>query len=266
MGLIHKGEANEWGGYKMDMSQEDNKTAWQGNGTSIFDPVLCELAYTWFNIQGGSILDPFAGGSVRGIVANYLGYKYTGIDLRYEQIEENKKQAEQIIPINKPNWIVGNSLDIPILLKDKEYDFVFSCPPYYDLEIYSDNPNDLSNMDYNSFTQTYKNIIKNSVSKLKDNRFACFVIANVRDKKGFYRDLVSLTINSFEEAGAKFYNDIILVNVVGSLPIRVGRQFSRYRKVGKMHQNVLVFYKGDPKQIKNIYGEIEIDNNLLLEL
>lgn len=39
------------------------------SGTSIFDPVLCELAYRWFTPADGSILDPFAGGSVRGIVA-----------------------------------------------------------------------------------------------------------------------------------------------------------------------------------------------------
>ena len=36
------------------------------NGTSIFDPVVCELAYTWFAPVGGVVLDPFAGGSVRG--------------------------------------------------------------------------------------------------------------------------------------------------------------------------------------------------------
>ncbi|MFT7593218.1 MAG: hypothetical protein ACI8R4_000531 [Paracoccaceae bacterium] len=36
------------------------------SGTSIFDPVLCEIAYRWFCPQGGTVLDPFAGGSVRG--------------------------------------------------------------------------------------------------------------------------------------------------------------------------------------------------------
>ena len=43
------------------------------SGTSIFDPVLCELAYRWFCPPGGVVLDPFAGGSVRGIVASKLG-------------------------------------------------------------------------------------------------------------------------------------------------------------------------------------------------
>jgi hypothetical protein len=49
--------------------------------SSVFDPVLCELVYRWWAPPGGAILDPFAGGSVRGVVAGYLGHQYTGIDL-----------------------------------------------------------------------------------------------------------------------------------------------------------------------------------------
>ena len=35
--------------------------------TSIFDPVLTEIAYRWFCPSGGKILDAFAGGSVRAL-------------------------------------------------------------------------------------------------------------------------------------------------------------------------------------------------------
>jgi hypothetical protein len=44
-----------------------------------------------------------------------------------------------------------------------------------------------------------------------------------------------------------YYNEMVLVTAVGSLPIRVGKQFVASRKIGKTHQNVLVFVKGDPK-------------------
>jgi len=37
------------------------------------------------------VLDPFAGGSVRGIVASRLGYRYVGIELRQEQVEANRR-------------------------------------------------------------------------------------------------------------------------------------------------------------------------------
>src|SRR5262249_13125943 len=114
------------------------------DGTSIFDPVLCELSYRWFCPSGGQVLDPFSGGSVRGIVAGCLGYKYWGCDLRAEQVEENEKQAKKIQPAVRPQWFTGDALecvqDAPLA------DFIFSCPPYGDLEVYSDDPNDLSTM------------------------------------------------------------------------------------------------------------------------
>ena len=47
---------------------------------------------------------------MRGIIAHYLGYNYTGIDIRQEQIDSNRKQAKNILDLdNQPNWIVGDS-------------------------------------------------------------------------------------------------------------------------------------------------------------
>jgi len=42
------------------------------------------------------------------------------------------------------------------------------------------------------------------------------------------------------------------------LPVRLKRVFNSSRKVGKTHQNVLVFYKGDQKKIKEIYKDINV--------
>lgn len=221
------------------------------SGTSIFDPVLCELLYKWFTPINGTILDPFAGGSVRGIVANYLGYHYTGIDLRPEQIAANNIQADNILKDQeKPTWIVGDSKNIDNLIPETAFEGFLTCPPYFNLELYSDDENDISNCDtYDSFIDNYNEIIQKSVAKLNNNRFACIVVGDIRDKAGFYHGFVCDTIDAFENAGMKLYNDAILVTAVGSLPIRVGRQFGSYRKLGKTHQNVLIFFKGNPKQI-----------------
>lgn len=227
------------------------------SGTSIFDPVLCELAYRWFCPDGGSVLDPFAGGSVRGIVAAKLGRRYVGIDLSARQIAANEEQAVRLCGDLRPVWKVGDSRRVRELAAG-EYDFVFSCPPYADLEVYSDDPADLSTLDYPAFLTAYREIVAGCVAMLKPDRFACFCVGDVRDRKGFYRNFVSDTIPAFEEAGARLYNEAILVTAAGSLPIRVGRQFGRYRKLGKTHQNVLVFLKGDPKRIPEVLGEVEI--------
>ena len=214
-----------------------------GAGTSVFDPVLCELAYRWFCPSGGQIVDPFAGGSVRGIVASYFGLKYWGCDLRAEQIHANNEQAVELKADPVPVWVCGDSMET--LENAPQSDFVFSCPPYGDLEVYSDDPRDLSNMEWFTFEAAYKRIILRAVKTMKLNTFACFVVGDIRDKKGFYRNLVSLTIHAFEDAGAKLYNEAILATAVGNASLRVTKQFVSGRKLCKVHQNVLVFCKGD---------------------
>lgn len=227
----------------------------QSSGTSIFDPVLCELAYSWFCRQSGRVLDPFAGGSVRGIVAHLLDRDYTGIELSARQIAANEEQARGITPNRPPRWIHGDSRDIRTLA-DGTYDLIFSCPPYGDLERYSDDPRDLSTLKYEGFIPAYRQIIRDSVSMLAQDRFACFVVGDFRDSKGFYRNFVSDTITAFQDAGARLYNEAILVTIAGSLPIRAGGQFTASRKLGKTHQNVLVFCKGDPKRATESVGAL----------
>lgn len=223
-------------------------------------PVLCELCYKWFCPQEGVIIDPFAGGSVRGIVANTLGYKYHGIDLSKEQIDANILQAKEILPTNMPNWYNGDSKDIYTILPNMEADLVFTCPPYFDLEIYTDNIKDISGMSWSSFKTVYDDILYKSCQLLKNNRFACIVIGEVRDNHGYYRALVPYTIISMmNHAGMKYYNEIILVNSVGSLPIRINKQFGSMRKIGKVHQNILVFYKGDSTKIPDNFNNIDTE-------
>ena len=230
-----------------------------GGMLSIFDPVLCELMYYWFCPEGGNILDPFAGGNVRGLVATLLNHNYTGVDIRQEQIDANIKSAEQILNGEiLPQWVCGNSVEINSLVAGT-YDMVFSCPPYFDLEKYSDNPDDISNMEYEEFLKRYRDIIKKTTAMLKENRFAVFVVGDVRNPKtGMFRNFVSETISAFKAAGLNLYNEMILINQAGSLPIRASKNF-QVRKIGKMHQNILVFYKGNnQKDIPNTFKEIEI--------
>lgn len=239
--LTYNGAASKFDYYRV---KEGKKNKTDEQSTSVFDPALTELMYNWYCPKGGSILDPFAGGSVRGIVANYLGFKYTGIELREEQVISNRDQALNILPINnQPQWFIGDSdkvLDDTFINK---FDLIFSCPPYADLEVYSDLPDDLSNMSYDNFLIKYKSIIKKSLSLLKVNSYAIFIVGEVRDKDGYYYDFVGDTKKSFIDAGAKLYNDAILLNVVGSASMRAAKIFEAGKKLTKIHQNVLIFKK-----------------------
>lgn len=240
-------------GIKSEVGRDNGMTYGAGLGmtlangeeqrTSIFDPTMVELAVRWFSPEGGQVVDPFAGGSVRGIVAGALGRHYWGCDLRAEQIAANEQQANEIQPAVRPVWVCGDSMDT--LADAPAADMVFSCPPYGDLEKYSDDPRDLSAMDWHAFVAAYKRIILRAVGKMKADTFACFVVGDFRDSRGFYRNFVSETIDGFEQAGARLYNEAILATAIGSASMRVTKQFESGRKLAKTHQNVLVFCKGD---------------------
>jgi hypothetical protein len=232
---------------------------------SIFDPVLAELAYRWFGTPGGAVLDPFSGGSVRGLVAQRLGMRYYGIDLRPEQVEANRFQARNVghrfaSPTGYAEWVVGESGQH---LADphngpSNVDLVFSCPPYMDLETYSDDPQDISAMSAVDFWKAYRDIIAKSCARLANNRFAVWVVGEVRDPKsaGEYRGFVPGTIQAFADCGLSFYNDAILVTSLNSVPLRAARQFTGGRKLCRTHQNVLVFLKGSSKEACKACGDI----------
>lgn len=213
-------------------------------GVSIFDPALCELIYRWYCDEGGTILDPFAGGSVRGIIAHYIGFKYVGIDIRPEQVKSNQEQAKKLLTNdNQPTWIVGDSNVVLDKKSKAEVDLVFSCPPYADLEVYSDMEGDISNKDYDDFIDLYRSIIAKACSKLKSGGYACFVVGDIRDKKGNYRDFISHTKQAFIDAGCPLYNEAILLQPLGTAMLRAGKIFKAGKKLTKVHENVLIFKK-----------------------
>jgi len=139
--------------------------------TSVFDPVLAEFVYCSFIPAGGHVLDPFAGESTKGLVAAKLGLKYTGIELRSEQVKEKRKQAKRLGLA--PKWVQADSALLSSVIPDREaYDLVFTSPPYYDLEIYSKAEKDGSSFEtYDAFIEWYVNIFRQAVSRLKTNRF-----------------------------------------------------------------------------------------------
>lgn len=170
-----------------------------------------------------------------------------GANLRAEQIEANRVQGAALCDGKPmPEWVCGDSMNE--VEKAPLADFIFSCPPYGDLEQYSEDQADLSFMEHADFVKAYRLIIARACARLRNDRFACFVVGDFRDGKGNYRNFVSETIAAFLDAGLSLYNEAILVTSVGSAAMRVTRQFEAGRKMCKTHQNVLVFVKGDGRK------------------
>ena len=228
----------------------------RGESASILDPALSEVILQWFTpYTGAKVFDNFAGDTVFGYVAGSLGHSFTGIELRKEQAEFNNERTMEL----DAHYICDDGRNVDKHLQAGSQDLYFSCPPYYDLEVYSDDPNDASNQaSYEEFYQILDEAFTKAIACLKDNRFAVVVVGNIRnDKTGGYYNFVGDVVNTFIRNGMYFYNDMILIDPIGSAGIRARKSMLR-RKVVKVHQNVLVFYKGDHKQIDSLFPKIEV--------
>lgn len=223
-------------------------------GSSNFDPVLAEIIMRWFNVKNGKILDPFGGEQTKGVVAGELNMPYFACEFRQEQVDININKTKQYSNIN---YYCGDSNKIENIIQERNFDLCFTSPPYYDLEIYSKD--DMSALGtYGEFMQQYRNIFKQCYNMLADNRFLVIKIGEIRNKKtGEYRNFLGDNIQLFKDIGFKYYNEITLISPCGTAPQRANKLFTT-RKLCKLHQNVLVFFKGDLKNIKEFYEPIDI--------
>ena len=238
------------------LEHEDKKVLSQG--VSIFDPVLSEICCKWFTpYEGAKMFDCFAGDTQKGLVFGMCGFEFTGVELRQEQVDINNRViAERGLPIR---YICDDGQNVAKYFEPESQDMLFSCPPYYNLEVYSDLENDASNQGtYEEFIAILKNAYTSALSCLKEDRFAVIVVGDVRNKtNGAYYDFVGDIKRIFREAGAALYNEIILVEMSSSAALRAAKSMES-RKVCKTHQNVLVFYKGDPSNVKKVFKPITL--------
>lgn len=232
-------------------------------GVSLFDPVLSEICCRWFTPEvGAKIFDCFAGDTQKGLVFGQCGYKFTGIELRQEQVDiNNRALADRSLPVK---YICDDGRNVAKYFDTESQDLLFSCPPYFDLEHYSDLENDAINQQsYEGFIEILHDAFVSAICCLKENRFAVIVVGDVRDKRsGFYYDFCGDIKRIFKDGGMSLYNEIILVETGASTALRASRYMDT-RKVAKMHQNILIFYKGNPKDIKKYFPKIEFTQDEL---
>ena len=226
------------------------------NSVSIFDAVLAEIICTWFlPCSKGNVFDCFAGDTVIGAVSSFLGNNFTGVELRQEQVDFNNSHTN-----NLAIYHCDDGRNILNYVNERSQDLLFSCPPYFDLEVYSDLPNDASNQEtYEDFIKILDEAFSNAIQALRDNRFAVIVVGDVRDKKGAYYAFPNDIIDIFRKNGMILYNNIKLLTPLATAMLRADRCF-RNRKTVHVYQDVLVFYKGDTRRIGEQFGECEVKN------
>lgn len=224
------------------------------DGVSCFDPVLAEVIYRWFAPGSGSyIFDCFAGDDQR-LRRLQMWPHFYGIELRKEQVAFNEQKAAELNVQAK--YIQDDGRNVTEHLGYATQDLLITCPPYYDLEVYSDMESDASaRPTYGEFMDIISTAFTRSISCLKKNRFAVVIVSDVRSKDGAYTCFPEDVIGVFCKRGCLLWNDIVYLNNDSHARIRAGQYMSR-RKVVRMHQRVLVFYNGRPSAIPKYFDKI----------
>lgn len=225
-------------GARDETFRADHNSVYTGTH-SVFPAPLMEMIIVRYGGEVGShILDAFAGGPPRGLVSSIMGHRYTGFEIRQEQIDENEALLKRL-KLKGANYVHsdGRFLDAG----DDMFDCAITCPPYYDLEQYSEQADDISNLgSYTEFNASMWLCAQAHRERMKPGAFVCLVVGLFRDKRGELIDFPSDTVENFRAAGFTYWQHIILSKNFASAAVRAGNAWKGMKLVPR-HENLLVF-------------------------
>jgi DNA modification methylase len=142
------------------------------------------------------IYDPFAGHNSRMQLCFKTGHHYIGVDCCHEFMEDNKaikemlyeRKKQQIVETHDQSiWLFEQSSESVPTVKDEMCDFTITSPPYWDLEYYGPEEEQLgTGKKYEEFLDGIERVIKENYRVLKPGAFCAWFINDFRKKKKFY--------------------------------------------------------------------------------
>ena len=179
-------------------------------GTSkvtIYRPLLTKRIVEYFNSK--NVLDVCVGWGGRMLgAASVPGVKYTGIE-PFSKTFNGLEAIRQELSLENVTLYNDTAEHILPLLEEK-YDLALTSPPYYNLEIYSDE--DSQSHHYGSYENWYENFLKPVVygvlERLTDDGYSCWSVKNFKTDKQYnlYDDIVKLhREKGWEKIEVEFY-------------------------------------------------------------
>ena len=225
-------------GARNETFRKDHDSVYTGSHSVFPAPLVEWILLRYGGEGGGRIIDAFAGGPPRALVSAIMGFEYHGFEIRKEQIEENKKVLKRL------NLSAHYHLSDGRYLKGVKgpFDCALTCPPYYNLEVYSDHPDDISTFnDYRTFDAAMWECANAHRPLMKPGAFVCVVVGPFRDKKtGELIDFPAHTVENFQDAGFVYHQQIVLSKNFGSAAKRSTNAW-RGKKLVPIHEFLLVF-------------------------
>lgn len=154
-----------------------------------------------------NVVDPFAGHNSRMELCVKANRNYYGQDLSHTFTEFNKERAKELrtlFPHLNIELYEGPSQQFQV--PDNFGDFTITSPPYWDIEYYGDEPNQLGFCKtYDLFINELEQIAKENYRALKPGAFSVWFINDFRKNGKFYPYHVD-TMNLLNRAGFVTYD------------------------------------------------------------
>lgn len=208
-------------------------TFWQDVGRSIV------LMYTK---AGDTVVDPFAGHNSRMELCARCGRNYIGHDLSKDFMRFNRKRAKQLreeFPSLNIELHEGDSRKLAA--KTECGDFTITSPPYWDIEDYGDEPEQLGKNTYEGFLEGMQQVMNENFRVLKPGAFAAYFINDFRRDGKFYPyhyDIMTLGVK------AGFENwDMLIVDLGRGFGDIFINQYLAQMRLPKRHEYGVIFKK-----------------------
>ena len=161
------------------------------------------------------IVDPFIGHNSRMQTCIENGRNYHGYDVSKRFLKDDRKIAKELLSQYKNVVIELNehTSEDMIFTPDEYGDFTITSPPYWDIEDYGDEPEQLGKWSktYDDFMSKMANVAKENYRTLKKDSFAAWFINDFRRDGKFYSYHID-TKQILEDAGFTMH-DIMIVDL-----------------------------------------------------
>lgn len=206
---------------------------------SIMPAELVDFFVKYYATSDGVYCDPFMGQGIRMQVADYRGLTYYGMDLSREffaftsSVREKMKHPDRLFIHN------GDSRH-PDEIPDDVGTFCFTSPPYWDIEFYGPEEEQLGNGSYEEFLDGMFDVAKAWLPKFKSG---AIVVINVGDfrRDGRFFAYQADTIELFKRAGYVVHDNWIIEGLVGGMRRVFGVDSNLSKLPPRIHEYAIVF-------------------------
>jgi len=202
--------------------------------------------------EDGIVYDCFAGHNSRMELVFKCSRNYVGVDVSKKFMTANRKIRKILLDKKKSSFFSKNKKDTfihliegssaKVKLPNDYADFTITSPPYWNIEYYGDEPEQLGNAKtYERFLELLFEHVKENYRILKKGSFACWFINDFRKNKIFYAYHMDM-YNLLLKAGFEPYN-VYIVDLSGSIGGVYAQNIVKYKLFPKAHEYCLIFKK-----------------------